>query len=403
MNVDLIQWASQGGWLANSTLAVTGVMALLVLWRLVRLYRATKTRLGTWTSKQWIMVAVSAIAIALTILSIHGIQAALDRIGITSWYGKLSAVIAFEMFLGLCAFLSYRERMSERDGSNPYGLMVWVLAGLMGAAGAWGGGSWLYATFPLLAAVAWEFALHAEATWQRTNLDTDKAKTWWASFKANWRAKLDLRNRRIKKLVAASLALEHGSDNAVRRAATRQQRHMAALMTAGDWDDTTQTEVKSRVRDLASAALVLSPAYLTADLTAATNAGTTTGTVGLAMRGTGPELAPETEAALDAELNTILAVANSSTGGTDSPNSTGTNTGTKSGTKSGTAAGTNRNKATKKNRNKVGTKRVDKAAAVRELWEQGMTDPAALYHAATAQGLEVSDRYVRKLAKKWNQ
>lgn len=381
------EWLPIDWGIAAGSSLVAAAVVLILVFQLVSLARRAAVGLASWPVVRWIMAAVAIVALALTVLSIHGIQAALIKMGIDTWYGKLSAVIAFEVFLGLCAFLAYRQRMATDGGSGPYGLMVWVLASLMGAAGTWGGGSWLYFVFPVLAAVAWEFALHAQVTWTR-RLDTDKAKTWWAGQKANWRAKLDLRNRRIKKLVAASLALTSPDTATANKAIVLQQKHMSALMTAGDWTAETKTEVVNRVRDLATASVILSPATLVIE---GTVVGTKSGSNGGTKPGNNPELSSELSPELVAELKAIFEADNS---GTIKGTINGNNGGNKAGTKA---------KAKRQPRGKRrSTKRGDKRAAVRHQWDAGLTDPAAIVEAVAVDGITVTTRYVRNLVATWN-
>jgi hypothetical protein len=105
-----------------------------------------------------LMSAVALVALAATNLSAHATIDAIQRIGLTSIDAAISAVIVFEAWLAILGALSLRH-MTRGEGFNRYEAGVWTMATLMGVIAWWGGGSPIFALWPLLAAVAWHVVI----------------------------------------------------------------------------------------------------------------------------------------------------------------------------------------------------------------------------------------------------
>jgi hypothetical protein len=120
-----------------------------------------------------LMSAVALVALAATNLSAHATIAAIQRIGLTSIDAAVSAVIVFEAWLAILGALSLRH-MTRGEGFNRYEAGVWAMASLMGVIAWWGGGSPIFALWPLLAAVAW----HVVITFGRPHKPSALV-TWW--------------------------------------------------------------------------------------------------------------------------------------------------------------------------------------------------------------------------------
>jgi len=105
-----------------------------------------------------LLSAVALVALAATNLSAHATITAIQRIGLTSVDAAISAVIVFEAWLAILGALSLRH-MTRGEGFNRYEAGVWTMASLMGTIAWWGGGSPIFALWPLLAAVAWHVVI----------------------------------------------------------------------------------------------------------------------------------------------------------------------------------------------------------------------------------------------------
>jgi hypothetical protein len=120
-----------------------------------------------------LMSAVALVALAATNLSAHATITAIQGIGLTSLDAAISAVIVFEAWLAILGALSLRH-MTRGEGFNRYEAGVWTMASLMGVIAWWGGGSPIFALWPLLAAVAW----HVVITFGRPHKQSALV-TWW--------------------------------------------------------------------------------------------------------------------------------------------------------------------------------------------------------------------------------
>jgi hypothetical protein len=120
-----------------------------------------------------LMSAVALVALAATNLSAHATITAIQHIGLTSVDAAISAVIVFEAWLAILGALSLRH-MTRGEGFNRYEAGVWMMASLMGVIAWWGGGSPIFALWPLLAAVAW----HVVITFGRPHKPSALV-TWW--------------------------------------------------------------------------------------------------------------------------------------------------------------------------------------------------------------------------------
>jgi len=120
-----------------------------------------------------LMSAVALVAIAATNLSAHATITAIQHIGLTSVDAAISAVIVFEAWLAILGALSLRH-MTRGEGFNRYEAGVWTMASLMGTIAWWGGGSPIFALWPLLAAVAW----HVVITFGRPHKPSALV-VWW--------------------------------------------------------------------------------------------------------------------------------------------------------------------------------------------------------------------------------
>ena len=120
-----------------------------------------------------LMSAVALVALAATNLSAHATITAIQHIGLTSVDAAISAVIVFEAWLAILGALSLRH-MTRGDGFNRYEAGVWTMASLMGVIAWWGGGSPIFALWPLLAAVAW----HVVITFGRPHKPSALV-VWW--------------------------------------------------------------------------------------------------------------------------------------------------------------------------------------------------------------------------------
>jgi len=120
-----------------------------------------------------LLSAVALVALAATNLSAHATITAIQRIGLTSVDAAISAVIVFEAWLAILGALSLRH-ITKGDGFNRYEAGVWTMASLMGTIAWWGGGSPIFALWPLLAAVAW----HVVITFGRPHKPSALV-VWW--------------------------------------------------------------------------------------------------------------------------------------------------------------------------------------------------------------------------------
>jgi hypothetical protein len=120
-----------------------------------------------------LLSAVALGALAATNLSAHATIAAMQRVGLHSVDTAISAVIVFEAWLAILGALSLRH-MTKGSGFNRYEAGVWTMASLMGVIAWWGGGSVIFALWPLLAAVAW----HVVITFGRPHKQSPLV-TWW--------------------------------------------------------------------------------------------------------------------------------------------------------------------------------------------------------------------------------
>jgi hypothetical protein len=120
-----------------------------------------------------LMSAVALVALAATNLSAHATITVIQGIGLTSLDAAISAVIVFEAWLAILGALSLRH-MTKGEGFNRYEAGVWTMASLMGVIAWWGGGSPIFALWPLLAAVAW----HVVITFGRPH-KSSALVTWW--------------------------------------------------------------------------------------------------------------------------------------------------------------------------------------------------------------------------------
>jgi hypothetical protein len=120
-----------------------------------------------------LLSAVALVALAATNLSAHATITAIQHIGLTSVDAAISAVIVFEAWLAILGALSLRH-MTKGEGFNRYEAGVWTMASLMGVIAWWGGGSPIFALWPLLAAVAW----HVVITFGRPHKQSALV-TWW--------------------------------------------------------------------------------------------------------------------------------------------------------------------------------------------------------------------------------
>ncbi len=106
---------------------------------------------------------VALVALAGTNLSAHGIQARLGEVGLGDIDARVSVFIVFEGVLALAAGLSFWHQVTGRVGVDRYALGMWGMSLFMAYLAAWGGGSAIYAPFPIIAAVAFHELTAAEA------------------------------------------------------------------------------------------------------------------------------------------------------------------------------------------------------------------------------------------------
>lgn len=106
---------------------------------------------------------VALVALAGTNLSAHGIQARLDEVGLGNVDARVSVFIVFEGVLALSAGLSFWHQVTGRAGVDRYAIGMWGMSTFMAFLAAWGGESWIYAPFPIIAAVAFHELTAAEA------------------------------------------------------------------------------------------------------------------------------------------------------------------------------------------------------------------------------------------------
>jgi hypothetical protein len=106
---------------------------------------------------------VALVAVAGTNLSAHGIQARLGEVGLGDIDARVSVFIVFEGVLALAAGLSFWHQVTGRVGVDRYALGMWGMSLFMAYLAAWGGGSAIYAPFPIIAAVAFHELTAAEA------------------------------------------------------------------------------------------------------------------------------------------------------------------------------------------------------------------------------------------------
>lgn len=184
-----------------SACALGAIMLALILWRTSQHARARASeRARAWSEikrPEWearaqrkadarasgaradarlrvtLLSAVALVALAATNLSAHATIAAIQHIGLTSVDAAISAVIVFEAWLAILGALSLRH-MTRGEGFNRYEAGVWIMASLMGVIAWWGGGSPIFALWPILAAVAW----HVVITFGRPHKPSALV-TWW--------------------------------------------------------------------------------------------------------------------------------------------------------------------------------------------------------------------------------
>lgn len=106
---------------------------------------------------------VALVGIAGTNLSAHGIQARLDEVGLGNIDARISVFIVFEGVLILAGGLSFWHQVTGRAGVDRYALGMWGMSLFIAYLAAWGGGSPVYAPFPIIAAVAFHELTAAEA------------------------------------------------------------------------------------------------------------------------------------------------------------------------------------------------------------------------------------------------
>lgn len=106
---------------------------------------------------------VALVALAGTNLSAHGIQAPLADVNLGAIDARISVFIVFEGVLALAAGLSFWHQVTGRVGVDRYALGMWGMSLFMSYLAAWGGGHWIYAPFPIIAAVAFHEFTAAEA------------------------------------------------------------------------------------------------------------------------------------------------------------------------------------------------------------------------------------------------
>lgn len=106
---------------------------------------------------------VALVGIAGTNLSAHGIQARLGEVGLGNIDARISVFIVFEGVLILAGGLSFWHQVTGRAGVDRYALGMWGMSLFMAYLAAWGGGSPVYAPFPIIAAVAFHELTAAEA------------------------------------------------------------------------------------------------------------------------------------------------------------------------------------------------------------------------------------------------
>jgi len=120
-----------------------------------------------------LLSGVALVALAATNLSAHASITALHRVGLHSLDTAISVVVVFEAFLAILGALSLWH-MTKGEGFNRYEAGVWLMAALMSTVAWWGGGSVIFALWPLLAAVAW----HVVITFGRPHKPSALI-TWW--------------------------------------------------------------------------------------------------------------------------------------------------------------------------------------------------------------------------------
>lgn len=228
-----------------------------------------------------IFAMVGMVALAATILSNKGIQAALHRVGYDGALDKVAAFVMFEMFLAIAAFLSYRQRMRHPGRFDPFRYLVLGLATLMAAASWWGDGSWFAAVPAYIAALAWEIALAAE---QAHEHGSSAARTWLARLLLRVVVFLRLytptdqdtneldRQRRITRYVRCVYRLHHAEPGKERWHGLRrplrealedqQQRLLDALDARGLWTPDTELLVQQRLYRRYTAVELTSPEFV---------------------------------------------------------------------------------------------------------------------------------------------
>jgi hypothetical protein len=120
-----------------------------------------------------LMSAVALVALAATNLSAHATINAMARVGLHTLDTAISVVVVFEAFLAILGALSLWH-MNKGTGFNRYEAGVWSMASLMGVIAWWGGGSPIFALWPLLAAIAW----HVVITFGREHKPSALV-VWW--------------------------------------------------------------------------------------------------------------------------------------------------------------------------------------------------------------------------------
>ncbi len=106
---------------------------------------------------------VALVAIAATNLSAHGIQANLGDVGLGALNARISVFLVFEGVLATAGGLSFWHQVTGRAGVDRYALGMWGMSLFMAYLAAWGGGSLIYAPFPIIAAVMFHELTAAEA------------------------------------------------------------------------------------------------------------------------------------------------------------------------------------------------------------------------------------------------
>ena len=107
--------------------------------------------------------AVVLVAAAAINLSAHGIQARLDEVELGNIDARISVFLVFEGLLALAGGLSFWHQVTGRVGIDRYAIGMWLVSLVMAFLAAWGGEHWIFALFPIIAAVAGHELVVAEA------------------------------------------------------------------------------------------------------------------------------------------------------------------------------------------------------------------------------------------------